>query len=166
MSVLSSVWQTVLSEFSDISDVQEATTIALRLTLAVILGAAIGYEREKKGKDAGFRTYILVCLGCAIFVLVPVMGGMQSDAVSRIVQGVVSGIGFLGAGAILKQSRGSEVKGLTTAASIWVAAGVGVAVGYGQEATAVASTLVALFVLAILGRFERATMKTDQSHEP
>ena len=151
----SSIWQTLLSEFSDIGDVQQATVIALRLSVAVALGAAIGYERERRGKDAGLRTHMLVSLGAALFVLVPAMSDdMDAASTSRVIQGIVSGIGFLGAGAILKQEAGQEVKGLTTAASIWVAAAVGVAAGYGREATAVASTLIALFVLAILRKLE------------
>lgn len=154
MSVLTIIWHTIVREFSDIADLEEATVIILRLTLAAILGAAIGYERERRGKDAGLRTHMLVTLGATIFILVPATSGMEADAASRVMQGVVSGIGFLGAGAILKQERGQEVKGLTTAASIWVAAAIGVSIGYGREATAVASTLVALFVLAVVRRLE------------
>lgn len=152
MTALSTIWQSLISEFSDIADLREATVIVLRLSLAALLGAAIGYERERRGKDAGLRTHMLVTLGAAIFVLVPVTSGMDTADASRVMQGVVSGIGFLGAGAILKQERGQEVKGLTTAASIWVAAAIGVSIGYGREATAVASTIVALFVLAIVRR--------------
>lgn len=155
MSALAQIWQTVISEFSDIADIKEATIIVLRLALAVTLGAVIGYERELRGKDAGLRTHILVSLGAAIFILVPVTSGMQPADVSRVMQGVIAGIGFLGAGAILKQEKDQEVKGLTTAASIWVAAAVGLSAGYGREATAVASTLVALFVLAVLGRLDK-----------
>lgn len=155
MSALSIIWQSVIAEFSDIADLREATVIVLRLGLAVMLGAAIGYERERRGKDAGLRTHMLVTLGATIFVLVPATSGMDTADASRVMQGVVSGIGFLGAGAILKQERGQEVKGLTTAASIWVAAAIGVSIGYGREATAVASTIVALFVLAIVRRLEK-----------
>ncbi|CAM5440198.1 MgtC/SapB family protein [Eoetvoesiella caeni] len=155
MSVLTSIWQTVVSEFSDIGDIRQATVIGVRLIVAIALGAAIGFERELRGKDAGLRTHMMVSLGAAIFILVPVTSGMQATDVSRVMQGVVAGIGFLGAGAILKLERNGEVKGLTTAASIWVAAAVGIAAGYGREGTAVASTLVALFVLAVLGRLEK-----------
>lgn len=155
MSAISRIWQTVVSEFSDIADLEEATVVVLRLLLAVMLGAAIGYERERRGKDAGLRTHTLVALGATVFVLVPATSGMDTADASRVMQGVVSGIGFLGAGAILKQERGQEVKGLTTAASIWVAAAVGVSIGYGREATAVATTLAALFVLAVVSRFEK-----------
>lgn len=155
MSVFMDIWQTTVSEFSDIADIKEATVITLRLSLAALLGAAIGYERERRGKDAGLRTHILVSLGSAIFIVVPVTSNMSTADVSRVMQGVVAGIGFLGAGAILKQEKDQEVKGLTTAASIWVAAAVGFSAGYGREATAVASTLVALFVLSVLGRLEK-----------
>lgn len=154
MSIPMEIWQTVISEFSDIADIREATVIVLRLSLAAILGAAIGYERELRGKAAGLRTHILVSLGAAIFILVPVTSSMTTADASRVMQGIVSGIGFLGAGAILKQAKDQEVKGLTTAASIWVAAAIGIAVGYGREATAVASTVVALFVLVVLRRLE------------
>lgn len=155
MAALSRIWHTIVSEFSDIADLEEATIVIFRLVLAVVLGAAIGYERERRGKDAGLRTHMLVTLGATLFILVPAMGDMETADASRVMQGVVSGIGFLGAGAILKQERGQEVKGLTTAASIWVAAAIGVSIGYGREATAVATTLIALFVLAIVGRLEK-----------
>ncbi|MGB6104840.1 MAG: MgtC/SapB family protein [Pusillimonas sp.] len=155
MTVLAEIWQTIVGEFSDIADIREATIIALRLTIAVVLGAAIGYERELRGKAAGLRTHMLVALGAAIFVLVPVASGMEAAEVSRVMQGIIAGIGFLGAGAILKQDKTQEVKGLTTAASIWVAAAVGIAAGYGREATAVASTIIALFVLAVIARLEK-----------
>ncbi|NYT85803.1 MgtC/SapB family protein [Pusillimonas harenae] len=150
---MADIWQTIAGEFSDIADIHEATVVAVRLFMATILGAVIGFERELRGKDAGLRTHMLVSLGAAIFVLVPVTAGMDAPEVSRVMQGIISGIGFLGAGAILKQ--GHDVKGLTTAASIWVAAAVGVAAGYGREATAVASTLIALFVLAVVARLEK-----------
>ncbi|CAM4082142.1 Protein MgtC [Bordetella tumbae] len=161
MSTLNDIWLTVVSEFSDIADIKEATVIVLRLGLAVILGAAIGYEREMKGKDAGLRTHMLVSLGAAIFVLVPSASGMQVADMSRVMQGVIAGVGFLGAGAILKQENDRVVKGLTTAASIWIVAAIGVAAGYGREATAVASTLIALFVLAVVNRFEKKIPKND-----
>ena len=155
MSVMADIWAAVAGEFSDIADIREATVICVRLGLAVALGAAIGYERETRGKDAGLRTHMLVSLGAAIFVLVPVASEMDAGAVSRVMQGVVAGIGFLGAGAILKQEKDQVVKGLTTAASIWVAAAVGLSTGYGHVATAVVSTLMALFVLGVLGRLEK-----------
>jgi len=155
MSIPHRIWETVVQEFSDLTDVHGATVVVLRLLVASVLGAAIGYERERRGKDAGLRTHILVSLGSAIFVLAAATSNMETADVSRVMQGVVAGIGFLGAGAILKQEQGQHVKGLTTAASIWVAAAVGMAAGYGREATAVASTIIALFVLAIVARLEK-----------
>lgn len=149
-SILSSIWLTIVEEFSDIPDASEATRIVLRLSMAVILGAAIGFERERRGKDAGLRTHMLVSLGAAIFVLVPLQSGMPAPEVSRVLQGIIAGIGFLGAGAIIKLDEDHEIKGLTTAASIWVAAAIGIAAGMGREAMAVVSTLVALFILVVL----------------
>lgn len=148
------IWATVRSEFADIPDVAEATRIVLRLGMAVILGGLLGYERERSGKAAGLRTHMLVALGAAIFVLVPLQGGMQVGDISRVLQGVIAGIGFLGAGAIIKLSSEREIHGLTTSASIWMTAAIGVAAGMGREATALVSTLLALFVLAVLRRVE------------
>lgn len=148
------IWGTLRSEFADIPDVAEATRIALRLGMAVLLGGLLGYEREHSGKAAGLRTHMLVALGAAIFVLVPLQNGMPIGDLSRVLQGVIAGIGFLGAGAIIKLSDEREIRGLTTSASIWMTAAIGVAAGMGREATAVASTLMALFVLAVLRRVE------------
>lgn len=108
------------------------------------------------GKDAGLRTHIMVSLGAALFVLVPVTSGMETADVSRVMQGIISGIGFLGAGTILKQSGSLEVKGLTTAASIWVAAAVGMSAGYGRETTAVVSMVAGVVALAAVRLFQRA----------
>lgn len=151
-NVFSSIWFTIVEEFSDIPDMTEATRIVLRLSMAIVLGAAIGYEREHKGKDAGLRTHMLVSLGAAMFVLVPLQSGMPAAEVSRVIQGIIAGIGFLGAGAIIKIDKDREIQGLTTAASIWVAAAVGIAAGMGREAMAVVSTLISLFILSALGK--------------
>lgn len=153
--ILASIWFAIIQEFSDIADAAEATRIIVRLLMAILLGAAIGYERETQGKAAGLRTHMLVSLGAAIFVLVPLQSGMPEADVSRVLQGIVAGIGFLGAGAIIKLSDHEEVKGLTTAASVWVAAAIGIAAGMGREATAIVSTLAALFILAVVRRVEK-----------
>ena len=152
--IASSIWNTIVHEFSDIPDVEQATRILLRLSMAIILGAAIGYERELRGKDAGLRTHMLVSLGAAIFILAPLQIGMPIEDASRVLQGIIAGIGFLGAGAIIKMSNDQEIKGLTTAASVWVAAGIGIAAGMGLEATAVVSTAAVLFILVIVRRME------------
>jgi putative Mg2+ transporter-C (MgtC) family protein len=138
----------VLAEFSDATDVEQITRILLRLLLAAVLGGVLGYEREHKGKAAGIRTHMLVAIGAALFVLVPQQGGMAVADLSRVIQGIVTGIGFLGAGAIIKHRSEEDVQGLTTAAGVWMTAAIGIACGLGREATAVLSTLLALIVLA------------------
>jgi len=152
-------WQTICStvaeDFSDIPDVAQATRITVRLALAALLGGMIGYERETKGKAAGLRTHMLVALGSALLVLVVQQSGGSSDSVSRVIQGLVAGIGFLGAGAILNNRRDPHIRGLTTAAGVWMTAAIGVAAGVGRELTAILATLLALVILAILPRFER-----------
>jgi putative Mg2+ transporter-C (MgtC) family protein len=137
----------------------------VRLLMAALLGGILGFEREHKGKAAGVRTHMLVALGAALFVLVPQMSGSQADAMSRVVQGVIAGIGFLGAGTILKNQEGDEghVKGLTTAAGLWMTAAIGVSAGLGREATAVVSTLLAL---AILGVMPRIVKLIDKDKDP
>jgi putative Mg2+ transporter-C (MgtC) family protein len=152
--IAASIWTTFLQEFSDIPDASEATRIVLRLAMASLLGAAIGYERERRGKAAGLRTHMLVSLGAALFVLIPLQSGMKVEDLSRVMQGVIAGIGFLGAGTIMKLSDRRRVKGLTTAATIWVAAAIGIAAGVGLETTALISTLSVLFILVIIGRME------------
>ncbi|WAH54969.1 MgtC/SapB family protein [Pseudomonas silvicola] len=154
-------WTTLQDEFADITDASQLTRVAIRLLMAAILGGVLGFEREHKGKAAGVRTHMLVSLGAALFILVPQMAGADPAAISRVVQGLVAGIGFLGAGTILKGRADDvhHVKGLTTAAGLWMTAAIGVAAGMGREATAVLSTLLALLVLGVMPliveRFER-----------
>jgi len=150
------MWATILetlkSEFSDAPDAEQVTRILTRLLLAAVLGGVLGYEREHKGKAAGIRTHMLVAMGAALFVLVPELDGMVVADMSRVIQGIVTGIGFLGAGAIIKHRTEEDTQGLTTAAGIWMTAAIGVACGLGRETTAVLSTLLALTVLALLPR--------------
>jgi putative Mg2+ transporter-C (MgtC) family protein len=143
---------TVKAEFSDLPDVTQATIVCVRLLVAVALGGLLGYERETRGTSAGLRTHMLVALGAALFVLVPLQAGVSVQDMSRVLQGVISGIGFLGAGAIIKLSQDREIRGLTTAASIWLTAAIGIAAGMGREMTAVLSTVLALIILALLRR--------------
>ncbi|WP_327440203.1 MgtC/SapB family protein [Pseudomonas donghuensis] len=155
------VWITLVAEFADVTDAKQLTQVTARLVMAALLGAILGFERELKGKAAGVRTHMLVALGAALFVLVPRMAGADDAALSRVVQGIVAGIGFLGAGTILKghDQDVSNVKGLTTAAGLWMTAAIGVAAGMGREATAVISTVLALLVLGVMplvvNRFEK-----------
>lgn len=129
-----------------------------RLVLAAVLGAAIGLERESHRRPAGFRTHTLVCLGSALVMLVSAYGlaghpGTWPYDPTRIAAQVVSGIGFLGAGTILRE--GPVIRGLTTAASLWVVAGIGLAVGAGFYTGAVAAAFLAVAVLIVLSRIER-----------
>lgn len=146
------VADTLRAEFADALDVAQATRIVVRLLLAALLGGLLGYERERRGKAAGIRTHMLVAMGAALFVLVPQLGGMPVPDLSRVLQGVIAGVGFLGAGAIIKHRDEEDVQGLTTAAGIWMTAAIGVACGMGRETTAVLSTLLALAVLMLLPR--------------
>lgn len=146
----SAVTDTLIAEFSDIPDLANFTRVAIRLILAALLGACLGYERGQKGKSAGVRTHMLVAMGSAMFVLIPAQLGVSPADMTRVLQGVVAGIGFLGAGTIWKGESSSQVKGLTTAAGIWLTAAIGVAAGLGREVTAILVTLLALFVLFLL----------------
>ena len=152
MSKWDRILQTLAAEFSDLTDVEQLTRLLVRLLLAALLGGALGYEREHKGKAAGIRTHMLVAMGAALFVLVPQQAGMQVADMSRVIQGVVAGIGFLGAGAIIKHGSEEQVQGLTTAAGVWMTAAIGLACGLGRELTALISTVLALGVLALVPR--------------
>ncbi|MFB8792786.1 MAG: MgtC/SapB family protein [Microcoleus sp.] len=136
--------------------------ILLRLCLALLVGGIIGWERQLRRKPAGFRTHMLVSMGSALFVLIPLALGKNEngrDAIERVIQGIAAGIGFLGAGEILRQSkqeRGEvEVHGLTSAAAIWVSAALGSAAGCGLWQLALIGALLSLFVLKVVKEFER-----------
>jgi putative Mg2+ transporter-C (MgtC) family protein len=144
------IWNTVLSEFSDVPDAEQVTRITLRLLVAAILGGLLGYEREQQGKSAGVRTHMMVAMGAALFVLIPQQAGASSADLSRVLQGLIAGVGFLGTGAIIMGNREVATRGLTTAASLWVTAAIGVAAGMGRESTAVLSTLIALLILSVV----------------
>lgn len=153
------VTRTLAMEFSDIPDASELTVICTRLLVAAFLGGLLGYEREHHGKAAGLRTHMLVSMGAALFVLAPLLAGSEHDAMSRIIQGIVAGVGFLGAGTILKGNGDEEqVRGLTTAAGLWLTAAIGVAVGLGRESTAVVSTLLALLIFALMPKLADALL--------
>ncbi len=141
------VMEALRAEFSDVSDPGQITRIVARLLLAAVLGGALGYQRERSGKAAGLRTHMLVAIGAALFVLVPAQAGMTVGDMSRVIQGIVTGVGFLGAGAIIKHASEQSVQGLTTAAGVWMTAAIGIACGLGREATALLSTVLALIVL-------------------
>jgi len=150
-------WQRVAVDFQDVPDITEAIRMSIRLLLAAALGGLLGYDRERAGKAAGLRTHMLVSLGAALFVLIPEQAGMSNADISRVVQGVVAGIGFLGAGAIVKGSRDADVQGMTTAAGIWLTAAVGIAAGLGREASATLGAVLAFLILSTLSRFSHRT---------
>ncbi|HXV98721.1 MAG TPA: MgtC/SapB family protein [Anaerolineae bacterium] len=135
-------------------DTRALIRIIVRLLASTLLGAVIGYQRESVGKPAGLRTHILVSLGTTAFVLACFEAGMSSDGLSRVIQGIVTGIGFIGAGSILKLSEERDIQGLTTAAGIWMTAAVGVAVGLGMLGVALLSTFLTLVTLALMGSWE------------
>ena len=141
---------TAVQEFSDLGDAAQATRLVLRLTVAAVLGGLLGIEREHKGKAAGIRTHMLVAMGSALFVLVSQQSGVIAADMSRVIQGLIAGIGFLGAGTILKGQNEEKVQGLTTAAGIWMTAAIGMAAGLGLEVTATLSTLLALAIFAVV----------------
>jgi putative Mg2+ transporter-C (MgtC) family protein len=152
-----SLWDTlrdaVANEFSDVADTAQFVRIIVRLTIAAIIGFALGFEREQQGKAAGVRTHMLVAIGSALFVLIPQQSGIEAADMSRVIQGLVAGVGFLCAGTILKPGKDEQqVQGLTTAAGLWMTAAIGMACGLGREVTAVLSALLALAVLSLVPR--------------
>jgi len=151
MSVSAQVADALAREFA-LPDVATTTTIVVRLLTAAILGGLLGLERERKGRAAGLKTHILVSIGSALFVMAPLLSGIDPGDVTRVMQGIVSGIGFLGAGAIIRMDRGARVEGLTTAAGIWMTAAIGMAAGMGMEILALATALVALAVVNLVPR--------------
>lgn len=155
MSWLDTVLRTIASEFSDVADAEQLTRLVVRLLLAALLGGLLGLQRERHGKEAGIRTHMLVATGSALFVLVPMQAGMDGDGLSRVLQGLLAGVGFICAGSILKLEHDEQVKGLTTAAGIWMTAAIGMCAGLGREMTAVLATLLVLAILALEGPLTR-----------
>lgn len=154
MSVTEEIGQALAREFA-LPDAGTTTVIVVRLLTAAVLGGMLGMERESKGRAAGLKTHILVSIGSALFVMAPLLSGVSAADVTRVMQGIVSGIGFLGAGAIIKLERDERIEGLTTAAGIWMVSAVGMAAGMGSEIMALATTLIALAVVNTLPRFMR-----------
>lgn len=148
------IWITLRDELA-LPPASELTSTCIRLLVAVLLGALLGYDRERQDSAAGLRTHMLVALGAALMVIGAQQSGMDSADMSRVLQGIVAGIGFLGAGAIIKLNEKEQIKGLTTAATIWATAAIGIAAGMGLEITAAIATLLALAILALLPRVER-----------
>lgn len=146
---------------------EQLVRVVVRLAIAMLMGSIIGYKRERDGKAAGLRTHIIVALGSALFVLSLVESGATTSDVTRVVQGIATGIGFVGAGCIVKPSESEShgaVRGLTTAADIWLTAAVGVAAGMGRPAIAIIGMLMAIIALT-LPRRKGAKRSSDGKDE-
>lgn len=145
------LWQELSAGFPDGA---QLARVLLRIVAATVLGAIVGFEREKAGKPAGLRTHILVCLGTTVVVLACSGGRMDLDGLSRVIQGIVTGIGFIGAGSILKLNEERDIQGLTTAAGLWMTAAIGISVGLGALGLALIGTALTLIVLGLVHMFE------------
>lgn len=158
--MIDEVFTALQSEFQDIADIGEAVRIAVRVVLAAALGALIGFNRERHGKAAGLRTHMLVAMGSAAFVIAPLFAGMEMSDLSRVIQGVIAGIGFLGAGTIIKHRQDEQVVGLTTAASVWMTSAIGVACGLGRDSTAIILAILCWIVLSLVEGLTRMARKS------
>ena len=143
------MWDVLVQELaSGLHDSKQLGRVIIRLLAATILGGIVGIQRERTQKPAGLRTHMLVCLATAAIV-VSCSIAMSQEGLSRVVQGIVTGIGFIGAGTILKLSREHEIIGLTTAASLWMTAAIGLTVGLGYLGVGMMVTLLTLLILAL-----------------
>lgn len=156
------LWQELTAGLADFGQLGR---VLLRVVTATVLGAVVGFEREKAGKPAGLRTHILVCLGTAIVVLACAGSRMDMDGLSRVIQGIVTGIGFIGAGSILKVTEERDIQGLTTAAGLWMTAAIGIAVGLGTLGLALISTVMTLIVLWVLRVMEARALAISEKAE-
>lgn len=139
-----------MDELFSVPNTDYLLRLVTRLGTAALLGGLIGFERESMGKAAGLRTHMTVALGCAAFMLVAIESGGGADTISRAIQGIAAGIGFIGAGTILKRGDEEDIKGLTTAATIWMTAAVGAAAGAGHAWLGLIGVLIAFLILSIL----------------
>lgn len=146
------IWHEMTAGFPD---TESFIRIVVRLVVALLLGAIVGYQREKAGKAAGLRTHMLVAMATTLFVLAGVSAELSAEGISRVIQGVATGIGFIGTGAIIKLSEKREIHGLTTAASVWMTSALGVAVGLGRIGIAILCVALTWIVLSLVGQFER-----------
>ena len=148
-----------------IPDSRQLIVFLVRLFAATVFGAVIGYERQRAGKAAGLRTHILVAAGTAMFILGCESAGMRtdSDAISRVIQGIITGIGFVGAGSILKRDSERDIQGVTTSAGIWMTAAIGVTVGLGGLGIAFIATLLSLIVLRVTVWFDNRLLKSKDT---
>ena len=151
------LWQELTAGLNNVGQLER---VLLRVIVATLLGAIVGFERERAGKPAGFRTHILVALGTSIVVLACSGSQMSLDGLSRVIQGIVTGVGFIGAGSILKRSEERHIQGLTTAAGLWMTAAIGIACGLGTIGLALIATAMTLIVLSVLHAMEKRAAAT------
>ncbi|MEJ5991508.1 MgtC/SapB family protein [Ramlibacter sp. PS3R-8] len=161
MGTWDTIRNTIAEEFAGLDDVEQLTRLVVRLGLAALLGGLLGLQRERSGKEAGIRTHMLVAAGSALVVFVPLQAGMDAEGLSRVLQGLLAGVGFLCAGSILKLPTEEHVRGLTTAAGIWMTSAIGMAAGLGREVTAVVATLLVLGILNLIGPMRRLGLRRD-----
>ena len=140
----------------------EPVWILIRLALAVVFGGAVGWQREAHDRPAGLRTHVLVCVGSAVYTLASMGFGSGADP-ARVAAQIATGMGFLGAGTIIR--HGNVVRGLTTAASIWVVAAIGLAVGAGLYKVAVVATVIVVVVLFLSRLERRLELKNSKRHK-
>jgi putative Mg2+ transporter-C (MgtC) family protein len=148
---------------SGMPDRDRLAIVLIRVIAAALIGAVVGLQREHARKPAGLRTHMLVSLGTTLIVLACSGIGMGLDGLSRVIQGIVTGIGFVGAGSILKLSEQRDIKGLTTAAGLWMTAALGVAVGLGSLGLALIGAALTLIVLSVIG-FLESRLENHKGH--
>jgi len=153
------LWQELVT---DCPDSAEIARIVVRLLVAMILSGVLGFQRAHVGKAAGMRTHMLVSLGAAILVLLPQLGGMSNADLARVIQGILTGVGFIGGGVILKMGEQHHIVGITTAASLWFTAAMGVVAGTGRLGLAIVGTILGYIILTVFAWIEREMIGKDR----
>jgi putative Mg2+ transporter-C (MgtC) family protein len=153
-TILKSISVAIRDDFQGFWNAEQLTHLVLRVGIACIAGAIVGYQRERFGKAAGLRTHMLITAGTSLFVVICYLEQMDHRDLSRVLQGIITGIGFLGGGVILKLEKDQEIKGLTSAAAVWYVAALGIASGLGQLTLALLGAIVGFLILELLGRME------------
>ena len=166
---MDTVLDVLRAELADLGNLAEHVRVVVRLFVATALAACLGWERERSGAVAGLRTHMLVALGVAVMIVGSQQSGISQAELSRVLQGIFAGVGFVGAAAIIRP-HDNQVHGVTTAASIWATAAIAAAAGLGLEALAIVATIFAVVILAWLRRVERkaiaALPPNDEPRKP
>lgn len=156
----------MLADYVSTAEVQESFWLTLRILVAAACGGILGWQREAIGKAAGMRTHMLVAITSALVISLAHHEGYSSSDTSRVIQGLLTGIGFLGAGSILKLNSEQEVHGLTTAANLWVTSAIGMAAGYGKFLMAAIACLLTWLILDVLARVSPNTVPSSRETTP